>query len=537
MYGPHKVGKIGKMVKKLRKKMGKISIRAKVPSPSSSVARATTIDILPDDILLQIFDFCRVGHLPLQSPSNPVLEWHKLIHVCRRWREIIFSSPLRLDLCLICKHRTPVRKNLGLWPTFPIILDYDDYPHPTSKISSNDEDNIIAALEHPDRVRCLRIPVTKSVLEKVATVAQEPFPILTQLWLSSQCESVSALPSTFLGGSAPRLRGIYLEGIPFPALPTILSSTSDLVVLYLHRMPHVGYISPEVMVTSLVALPRLDFLYIGFQFPPPLPGQISSRRRTAPPTQVILPVLTIFEFYGTSEYLEDLVAQFDAPRLASIHIKVVNQLVIQVPQLFRFICHTQIIEQACTMDAGIYFYFYDASSVYLGLSSGPAEKRRISLDLQIACLDQVSHLAEVLAQFCTVFSDVRHLFIYASDLPPSWRDNMDHTGWLALLRQFTATETLFICHLIAGHVSDALNDVTAEMAPEILPALCSLYLVDEPARRVEEFITARQLSGLPPVTLAHTQDDFRSRRKVPPFQKNPLATIYALSSSSPPAPS
>lgn len=90
------------------------------------------------------------------------------------------------------------------------------------------------------------------------------------------------------------------------------------------------------------------------------------------------------------------------------------------------------------------------------------------------------------------------------------------------------TETLFVSHPIAGHVADALNDVTAEMAPEILPALCLLYLVDEPARRVEEFITARQLSGLPPVTIStHTQDEFLSRREqVFPFRSYLPAPTY-----------
>ena len=289
-----------------------------------------------------------------------------------------------------------------------------------------------------DRIRCLRIPLTKSLLEKVVTVAQEPFPILTQLWLSSQCGGVLDLPSTFLGGSAPHLREIYLEDFLFPALSTFLSSASDLVVLYLRYIPHTWHISPEAIVMSLVALTRLDFLYIGFQSLVSFPGQISSRRQAASPTKVILPALTRFEFHGISEYLEDLVAQIDAPCLTSIHIRYFDRLISQVPQLFRFIGQTQIIEQACTMDAGVSFYF-TRPSVCMDLSSGPAEDRRISLDLQIPCRDlQVSHLTNVLTQFSTVFSEVRHLFIRASHLGPFWRDNMDHNEWLALLRRFTA---------------------------------------------------------------------------------------------------
>ncbi|KAI9456664.1 hypothetical protein BJY52DRAFT_1417047 [Lactarius psammicola] len=44
---------------------------------------------------------------------------------------------------------TPVRKNLGIWPAFPIIGDYQYLW--SSNVMPNDEDNIIAALEHPDR--------------------------------------------------------------------------------------------------------------------------------------------------------------------------------------------------------------------------------------------------------------------------------------------------------------------------------------------------------------------------------------------------
>ncbi len=150
--------------------------------------------------------------------------------------------------------------------------------------------NIIAALEHPDRVRCLK--------GKVATVTQEPFPMLTQLWLSSKDENLSVLPGAFLGGSAPCLQQIHLEGIPFPTLPSLISSATDLVVLYLHRIPHTGYISPEAMVASLATLTRLCDLSIEFQSSTSRPHQSGSRRRLAPLTRAVLPALTSFEFRG-----------------------------------------------------------------------------------------------------------------------------------------------------------------------------------------------------------------------------------------------
>jgi hypothetical protein len=454
---------------------------------------------------------------PLEWSFHPVLEWQRLIHVCRRWRLLIFSSPRRLGLCLLCKRRTPVRKNLDLWPAFPIIIDYTNTPHhtiDTHKISPNDEDNIIAALEHPDRVRCLKLPVTSSLLGKVATVAQEPFPTLTQLWLSSNAGNVSVLPSEFLGGSAPSLRKICLEGIAFPTLQTFLSSASDLVDLSLHRIPHTGYISPEVMIVSLAALTRLDCLYIGFQSSTSRSDQTGSiGRRAAPPTRVVLPALTFLKFRGACEYLEDLVARIDTPRLASIRIKCFNQLAFQVPQLFRFIGRTQILEQA--IDAELYLV---GSHIRLGLFSGPAEDRRISLNLRISCQEldwQVSHMADVSNQSSAALSNVHHLMTPESYLSPRWQGEMDDIELLALLRQFTALETLRVSGQQTGHVVHMLNDVTVGMVPEILPALRLLFLEDAPVGRVEKFITVRQLAGLPPIAIVNTVDEYLSRRMSP----------------------
>ena len=501
------------IVEGMLKLLSKASIRTTFQSSS---AVPTTIDTLPDDALVLIFDFCRVGRNPLgsESPFHPVLEWHRLIHVCQRWRRIIFSSPRRLDLHILCTSGRPVRRNLGLWPTFPIIIDYVNYPGNSEIISTDDEleDNLIAALDHPDRVRCLKLPVTSLLLGKVATVAQQPFPILTQLLLSSnKDEIVSVLPSSFLAGSAPLLQEIHFEGIPFPTLPTFLSSTSDLVDLYLHRIPHTGYISPEAMVASLSTLPRLNFLHIAFQSHSSRPNQSGNGRRIAPIMRAVLPALTSFEFRGASEYLENLVAQIDAPRLTMFSIWFFNQLIFQVPQLFRFVSRTQILEQAPRMDAEVYCH---QSLVYINLYHGPVERGQIPLDLQISCqgLDwQVSHLVAVLSQCSAILSKVGHLSIDAYDLQPSLRNDPDRMEWLELFHRFTAVQSLEVSAQLAGLVADVL-DVTVEMALELLPTLELLCLGDLSVRRVEAFITARQVSGRP-VTIANSLYDFLVQRE------------------------
>jgi hypothetical protein len=145
------------------------------------------------------------------------------VHVCRRWRQIIFASPRHLHLQLGCKRnmRTPFRKHLDFWPAFPIFINYSLY-----RDGPNINDNVMAAL---DRICGLRLGVTTSQLAKLATITRVPFPVLTKLQIFSEDSSV--LPSGFLGGSAPRLQDFHLSSIASPDLPTLLLSACGLVTL------------------------------------------------------------------------------------------------------------------------------------------------------------------------------------------------------------------------------------------------------------------------------------------------------------------
>ena len=427
---------------------------------------ATTINILPDNVLLESFDFClRRAH---DSPLSYTLEWHKLVHVCRRWRQIIFASPRRLDLQLLCTHGTPVRKNLGYWPaSFPIVIDYHVYWNPESGRSflPNDEDNVMAALEHPDRIRCLKLTLPSSLLAKVSSVMREPFPTLTLLRLSSEDVDVLTLPSTFLGRYAPSLQEIYLEGIPFPTLPTLLLSASDLVNLQLHNIPNNGYISPEAMVTGLAALTRLETLSIRFQ------TSFFCSNRTPPLVRIILPSLTVFGFRGNSEYLEALVARIDAPRLAFSRITYFNQLIFQVPQLSRFISRAENLGLAPFRHAQVGMR---GSNVYINFVCGQGAPFKSYLFLQVSCqgLDwQVSSMAQILSQSSALLANVAHLSIHAQRLRPGWKNDVDHADWLDLLRAFAVVETLLVSRQLAAHVALAFQGVTAMMAAEVLTAL------------------------------------------------------------------
>jgi F-box-like len=84
-----------------------------------------TIDIPPDDVLLLIFHFDRLTYLdePRDFARMRYLfwKWHLLVHVCRRWRSVVFGSPNFLDLRLVCDPRTRLEL-IDIWHPFPIII-------------------------------------------------------------------------------------------------------------------------------------------------------------------------------------------------------------------------------------------------------------------------------------------------------------------------------------------------------------------------------------------------------------------------------
>jgi len=296
----------------------------------------TTISELPDDVLLDIFGFYVDKGRPFASFGE---SWHVLVHVCQRWRCLVFASPRRLDLRLLWTNRRPVKKMLDIWPALPIFILTDFFP-PQGK---RDVSNVVLALKRHDRICKIMIWNTpKSLIEEFVAI-KGPFPVLTHLtlWNEDDDLDVPILPDSFLGGSAPRLRSLLLERIPFPSLPKLLSSTTGLVILHLTSVPDSGFISPKVMVTALSELKSLKSLGLHFDA-----SRISAHRENRHPpasavTRTILPALTYFRLSSDGEYVEDFMSQIDTPVLDSAIITFCGQTESDTPQLRHFISRTE----------------------------------------------------------------------------------------------------------------------------------------------------------------------------------------------------
>ncbi|KAI9451509.1 hypothetical protein BJY52DRAFT_99429 [Lactarius psammicola] len=134
--------------------------------------------------------------------------------------------------CPSCKSG---RETTDCWPPLPIALWYPKFQLPIP----DDEDNIMVALEYPDCGRQINLVVPDSFLWTSKTRPVEgAVPRTVQLAsLGVGGMSSSALPRTFLGGSALRLCYLHSCKVAFPTLPRLLSFAQDLVSLRLNMIP------------------------------------------------------------------------------------------------------------------------------------------------------------------------------------------------------------------------------------------------------------------------------------------------------------
>ena len=445
--------------------------------------------MLPDDVLLSIFGFCAN-----EQGRRVERVWQTLVHVCRRWRSLVFGSPRGLDLQLICTPKTRARDMLDLWPPLPLVItspwDNSEY----YRIETTDADNIVAVLERRNRV--CRIYISKTSNSHLEAM-QESFPELTHLTLWSDRKPMAVLPDSFLGGSVPLLRTLWLDGIPFPGLPKLLLFSPHLTDLRLENIPHLGYIPPDAIATALSTLTSLGNLHLEFQSPLSFPDRAS--QRPPPPTSFVLPVLAYFWFKGVSEYLDDLVAHIDAPLLKELGITFFNQILFDTPQLVLFINRTSALrapERARVI-------FIGSTRSMIKLSS----RASVYGDLSVAILcEDTDWQVSALEQVCTclpLLSTVEGLYIDAILL--NWQDNIENALWLELLQPFTAVKNLYLSEKFAPHIMPSLQELVGERTTEVLPALQNIFLegleTSGPVQEsIQQFIAMRQASQ--PITVS-----------------------------------
>ena len=447
------------------------------------------MDTLPDDVLLAIFNSYLDEYFDFYKNQREEA-WRLLVHVCRRWRSVVFGSPGHLDLQLVCTVTSPTRDRLDVWPTLPLIVQIGYEPIPSL-------DNIFAALERGDCVCQIDVYASSSNLETILAALQQPFPELRFLQLRSYEGTAAVVPDSFLGGFAPRLEFLSLDRILFPGLPKLPLSATHLRHLQLYNVHYSEYTSPNAMVTILSVLTSLKTLILGFESPRSCPDRAT--RRPPPSTRFVLPFLLFFSFKGVTEYLEDFVALIDTPRLDETRIKVFNDIEFDTPQFIQFISRSPMsrpLEKA-------HINFCNEAA-YINFLSPKFRHGDLSVEILCRGLDwQVSSVEQVCTSCLPLFSMPEDLYIYERPgKQQNWRERIENGLWVGLLHPFSAVKNLYLCGEVARCIVPALQELVGDRITEVLPNLENFFLEGfESLGSVEEgigrFISAREVAGRP----------------------------------------
>ena len=454
-----------------------------------------------------------------QSQGRP-WKWYRLAHVCRKWRHVIATSPRRLDLRILCEHGAPIGSILDSWPTLPLVAKFntgwnskhifenvmDALHHPdTGWRSKHIPENIMVALHHPDRLCEIDLHVTTFMLTSFVKVTQRPSQVLEKIRIIIKDPIIHTGPpilirNAFLGGSAPHLREIKLDGIafPFPSIQQVLLSTRNLVELHLAKIPNDAYFSPNDLVTSLSTLARLKRLTVDFHSPAssPPPSTICS-----PSQRTTLPCLTFFKFHGASGYLEEFVAQIDLPAHCQITIRLFNDIFFEIPQFYKLVPRLNVL----WLPAGVivtHNVHFVSVLIYQG-RLGRQSENGIILETSCRRLDwQLSFVTQIFGQLSSLLSNVHSLDIQSGDEMPTGEEDVDPTQWLELFRPFTRVTEVY---LLAKHLIPPIMQVLiADTVAGVLPELTSLHLAgyydlrkDFPSAKdaATQFVARRRLFG------------------------------------------
>ena len=449
------------------------------------MAYRTYIHVLNDDTLLQMFSHYRLKH---EDNWNFRLAWRKLVHVCRRWRYLVFNLVSHLDICLLLANDSPSLETLSHLPPLPMVIRFLDN---TETMERKFVDNIHSGLRRNDHLCQIVLRAPSLQLRIWLEPMDGLYPRLGDLSLFSTTieETNLTLPETL---QAPYLRRLSLHGIGLSTGSLLVSSAITLSTLSLTNIGASCYFPPRHLVTQLQGLPHLEELSIGFAIPIPLP---SSERELLPPpiSPVTLPTLKQLTFRGVDVYLDNLVAQINTPDLERLSATLFFDLTFTLVNLTEFmsgylVARVIFNKNGPFIDMG----YYEQQ----GVGEHSLHVYCEPLDWQI---DSITQVCGALSKVVSIIEELT-LDLDVDGMPSNWEGTLDNTLWHELLLPFIGVKKLRIGASLAPELSRALGSVAEGLVLEFLPELQELEVqleIDQAKYAFSGFIRTRKSIGRP----------------------------------------
>ncbi|KAI0271310.1 hypothetical protein BC834DRAFT_966815 [Gloeopeniophorella convolvens] len=463
-----------------------------------------TFDQLPDDVVLEIFDTYK--DLVFQDSRvlgmktwNSKRGWYTLAHVTRRWRSIALASSFRLRLMLHLSHGAPAKEMLRHLHFLPIVVNYAS----AGTMSGNDEDDILTALQLPERIHAIRIEFPEKSRQEILAALSKPFTALESFELNFTGRP--NVPGALLGGFAPRLASLTLRGAVPAQLPRFLDPLTNLLSLRLERIHAHPSLTPDTFLGLLRAVPRLERLIFSFLPSSDIPTPTLTTPAHSGDLHSTLPKLTTFHYRGRPEYLEGVVDDAEAPLLRDLQLTLFGEFStdLTVPRLCQFITESELLRYPVAT------IFFTASSFGLWVGPRPYSSAQAPLSLELAergIEKQMSLMAQLCHALSSTLDSVEELtFVYwQDDLQHEWRSAAT-PPWHELLKHFRSVRTLRV-------ESGVLFDLARFLAPrgdgacaDVLPVLEEIELqfeegyvqLGEAFDALEPFAAARQSAARP----------------------------------------
>jgi hypothetical protein len=383
-------------------------------------------------------------------------------------------------------------------PPLPLIIDYVDRHH---DITAEDEEGILLALQHHDRVRRIRFILPIPALQKIFISLGKGFSILEFLHIAALTDEVPnwILPETF---QAPQLRHLMLMGFVFPITAPFFTTAIRLVTLRLSEIPSSSYFRPSALLDRLCSMPQLESLGIFFHSSAPDHEDEEQFPHTPNMSHVTLLRLRWFGFRGGSAYLEALLPRMTIPALEEVLIFFFDQPFFSVPHLRQFANARKDLtaSRACLVfndsDLLLAVYSDDMTGIerfYMGVACGNPHK-------------QVASVAQISKALGTILSGVWYLIIkdenHVSSLDGD--NEADRTQWRDLLKSFENVKAIKVPHGLIRFLTRSLQSDDGESPVVFLPQLESLEEYSEhsdadagDSDAFTAFIDARRDAGHP----------------------------------------